>query len=345
MKPDSSSIDPRSKIESYLQSKYGPTTKVQSVVSLVGGACQDNYRVQFFEKNDTPHDIVLRSDKGGSLLSSLSKETEFKVCELAFQKGVKTPKPYFLEKDPSWLGTPFYTMQRISGNASPKYIIKDKEIQDYRKSQLIQDLAKNLAIIHSIQPVESVSIGTNDVDEYHKSILQSMRDSLDELLEPRIAVELVLNWIRDKFPKIQELSLVHGDFRTGNFLVSPSGLEGIVDWEFAHWGDPMEDLAWLCLRDWRFGKLKLEAGGFSTRSELYSEYERFSKSPLDPKRVLFWEIIGNLRWAVGTVQQAERHLRGKDKGIELLSIGRRTCEIEHEMMRLVEKYESGSITG
>ena len=56
-------------------------------------------------------------------------------------------------------------------------------------------------------------------------------------------------------PSRQEITLVHGDFRTGNLMVSPRGLEAVLDWEFAHWGAPEEDLAWLCVRDWRFGRL------------------------------------------------------------------------------------------
>jgi len=89
------------------------------------------------------------------------------------------------------------------------------------------------------------------------------------------------------------------------------------------------------VRDWRFGKLKLEAGGFATRQEFYEEYKKYFPQ-LDEKKVLFWEVMGNLRWAIGSVEQAERHILGLDRGIELASIGRRTCEMEWEAMRLVE---------
>ena len=44
---------------------------------------------------------------------------------------------------------------------------------------------------------------------------------------------------------------MHGDFRLGNFLITDNGLQGVLDWELTHLGDPMEDLAWACSRIWR----------------------------------------------------------------------------------------------
>jgi len=119
-------------------------------------------------------------------------------------------------------------------------------------------------------------------------------------------------------------------------MVSPDGLQGIVDWEFAHWGDRHEDISWLCMKDWRFGKLNKEVGGFTDRETFYAEYEKSSGKKVDPRRVTYWEIMGNARWGCGAAGQAERHLSGMDKGIELASIGRRTCEMEFEAMRLIE---------
>ena len=146
----------------------------------------------------------------------------------------------------------------------------------------------------------------------------------------------MINWLNSHLEETDEPVLVHGDFRTGNFMATPEEVTGIVDWEFAHFGDRHEDIAWLCMRDWRFGKLNKEVGGFADREEFYAEYEKFSGIKVYPKKVRFWEVIGNLRWALGSAAQAERHISGADKGIELASIGRRTCEMELEAMRLIE---------
>ena len=73
-------------------------------------------------------------------------------------------------------------------------------------------------------------------------------------------------------PTRPRLSLVHGDFRNGNLIVDENGLRAVLDWEMAHLGDPMEDLGWLCVNSWRFGRHELPVGGFGTREELFAGY-------------------------------------------------------------------------
>lgn len=337
----------KEKLEGYLTGKLKSQVTITKFNSLSGGACQDNYLVDI-RVNDGElsgeHELVLRTDKGGSLFSSLSREDEFQVCKAVYEIGALTPKPLLLEPDANKLGQPFYFMERVSGNANGRFIVKDRSIAEYRKTGLILDLAENLAKIHSIVPPNSETdltkaIGNASSDTQNKlagNAIKDIRDSLSSIDEAHPAIELALNWLDLNKPECDQLVLVHGDFRSGNFMVAPEGLQGILDWEFSHWGDRHEDISWLCMRDWRFGKQNKEVGGFADRSDFYSAYEQASKFKVKPSSVLFWEIIGNLRWAMGSIQQAERHLSGKDKGIELAAIGRRTGEMEYEAMRLIE---------
>jgi aminoglycoside phosphotransferase (APT) family kinase protein len=129
--------------------------------------------------------------------------------------------------------------------------------------------------------------------------------------------------------------LLHGDFRVGNFLVDSKGLNGIVDWEFCRMGDPLEDLAWPCLRDWRYGNGEAQLGGIGAREPFIQAYERASGRTIDRKAIDYWEILGNLRWAVTCLSQANRHLSGGDLSVELASLGRRSAEMQMEMLRLI----------
>ncbi len=56
-------------------------------------------------------------------------------------------------------------------------------------------------------------------------------------------------------------------------------------------------------------------------------------------RVQFWEMLGNLRWAVGCMAQAHRHLSGQAASVEFASLGRKTCEMELELLDLIEQAE------
>ena len=239
--------------------------------------------------------------------------------------------------DEAVLGKPFSLLEWVPGKATGRYVVKDRALKDIRK-QLPGQLAANLAHIHSVKS-DHPELDFLRVPETSPALegCQEMRQEVQQLLEAHPAMELALNWLEQNAQPTDQLVLVHGDFRTGNFMVSPEGLHGILDWEFAHFGDRHEDISWLCMRDWRFGKLNLEAGGISSRTEFYEAYEKASGARVDPNQVRYWEVMGNLRWAVGAAGQAERHLSGKTRGIELAAIGRRVGEMEYEMLRLIEE--------
>src|SRR6185503_12369798 len=131
--------------------------------------------------------------------------------------------------------------------------------------------------------------------------------------------------------------LVHGDFRTGNYLADESGVTAILDWEGAHLGDPIEDLGWVCVKSWRFGSIDKPAGGFGSREDLWSAYRRAGGAEIDRARAHWWEVFGTVRWGVICLTQAWRHLSGSVKSMELASIGRRAVETEVDLLQLLKE--------
>jgi aminoglycoside phosphotransferase (APT) family kinase protein len=160
---------------------------------------------------------------------------------------------------------------------------------------------------------------------------------LGRLPAPAPAIEFGLRWLGAHLPAHEEVVLVHGDFRTGNFLVTPDGLAAVLDWEFSHFGSPYEDLTWISVRDWRFNRLDKPIGGFAAREPFYDAYTRASGRGLDPAQLLWWEIYGNLRWAAGSLFQGERYLSGEERDLELIAIARRSIEMEFEALRLIKR--------
>jgi aminoglycoside phosphotransferase (APT) family kinase protein len=143
--------------------------------------------------------------------------------------------------------------------------------------------------------------------------------------------ELGFRWLHDNLPPPGTIGLVHGDFRMGNFLLNEHGLVAVLDWELAHLGDPMEDIAWLCTRAWRFGGPG-EVGGFGARAEFYRAY-----GDVDVRRVHFWEVLATLKWGVICQLQSFAHLRGELPSVERAAIGRRVTETELDLLLLLEE--------
>ncbi|MDX6432679.1 MAG: hypothetical protein QOE54_5045, partial [Streptosporangiaceae bacterium] len=151
---------------------------------------------------------------------------------------------------------------------------------------------------------------------------------------PHPALELAVRRLELQRPPQGRTAVVHGDFRHGNFIVGPDGLRAVLDWELAHLGDPLEDLGWLCVKAWRFGS-PLPVGGFGGYEQLVGAYEKAAGVRVDRHALRWWEMFGILKWAVVCVMQAERHLSGGERSIELAALGRRVAENEWDLLRML----------
>jgi hypothetical protein len=164
-----------------------------------------------------------------------------------------------------------------------------------------------------------------------------------DFAEPRPALEIGLRWLARHQPAPSGDTLVHGDFRTGNLIVARDGLQGVLDWELTHRGDPMQDLGWLCTKAWRFGS-EHPAGGFGTRADLMSGYADGGGIPPDEATQRWWELYGTVRWAVLCRRQAARYLADAEPSIELAVLGRRVCEQEYDVLLALGYAEPISVT-
>lgn len=302
---------------------------------LHGGACQENFKVEL-TLDGAPLTLALRSDARTSLPGSLRRAAEFQVIERAVNAGVNTPRPRWLTPNLVRDGADAYLLDWVPGEAIGRRVVRNPELAQARE-RLPTELATTLAKLHAVTPTNTELPISGLAALPAERALNELTSMVRAMPSVYPAVEFSLRWLRERLPVDREVVLVHGDFRTGNFMVTPEGLAGVLDWEFAHWGSPYEDLSWVSVRDWRFNRLELPIGGFSKRAPFYAAYEAASGRRVDEPTVLWWEIVGNLRWAVGSVHQGERYLSGEQTDLELLAIARRNVEMEFEALRLIQR--------
>jgi aminoglycoside phosphotransferase (APT) family kinase protein len=167
--------------------------------------------------------------------------------------------------------------------------------------------------------------------------LDGMRAQLDSLWQPAPALALGLRWLSRTAGDVPpRLALVHGDFRTGNIIVDPTGLRALLDWEATHLGDPMADLSWIALRTWRFGEDALEIGGFSERAPFVDAYVR-AGGEFDARAFHWWKVYGTMRWGLGLAKQAIAHMDGSVPSIVMAASGRRVAELEFDLLALLRR--------
>ena len=186
-----------------------------------------------------------------------------------------------------------------------------------------------LAGLHAIDPAEVP--GAVEADEPH-AVLER-RTSLVDDRSPTF--EKAYEWLVANRPPRTATTIVHGDLRLGNIIVDADGLAAAIDWELVHVGDPLEDLAWLCVKAWRFGA-PLEVGGLGTIDQLVAAYEAAGGRTVD-RDALHW-------WLVAEDAAVGHRLHGPGRGpplaarcarVELAAIGRRVAEQEWDLIELL----------
>ncbi|WP_280406562.1 phosphotransferase family protein [Nocardia carnea] len=217
-------------------------------------------------------------------------------------------------------------MNTVPGEALPRRLHRDPGYAAVR-AHLAEDFGYVLGLIHRT-PVTTLTALDN------RDPLDAIEETYRDLAEPRPAVEIALRWLRDNRPPDRPAVLVHGDFRLGNMLIDADGIRGVLDWELAHLGNPIEDLGWLCVRAWRFGAAA-PVGGLGTRDQLIDGYERATGDRPPAAELHWWEVFGTLKWLVLSRFQAERHLGGTEYSLELAAIGRRVCESEYDLLEVL----------
>jgi aminoglycoside phosphotransferase (APT) family kinase protein len=291
-------------------------------VLLAGGASKEAWAVDAGGEKL----LVRRAAAGVIHKHTLSLADEFAVLEAAHEAGVKVPRP--ISYIPDLDGREAFVMERLEGETIGRRIVRKDDLE-HARSLLPVQMAEQLAKIHAI-PHGRVPF----LDEAR---LERMIVELDEVGEPRPAIELGLWWLRENRPPLREPVVVHGDFRIGNLVVDEDGLRGVLDWEFAHVDDPVRDLAFSLVRAWRFGVPQKRLGGIGDVEPYLDAYNELTGFDVSADELFYWELAGNVGWAIGCLTQMQRHLSGLDRSVELATLGRLGAEVEYEIVHLLEE--------
>ena len=311
--------------------------EIGRIALLAGGAIQENWAIDAeFDggRLSGTQRLVLRCDAATGVPSSLGRIEEFAVLKAAFAAGVTVPEPLFTCADDAIIGKPFFVMRRVAGSALGRPITLDPALEAARPA-IAESLGRELARLQTVRPPRADLAFLPPYDGPRAAIAE-FRAYLDAHPNPRPVLEWALRWAETHLPPPLPPVLCHRDFRTGNYMLQGTRLTAILDWEFAGWGDPDEDIGWLCCKGWRFGRLDREAGGITAREPFYRGYEAESGRRLDPKRVKFWEVYANIRWAVIALQQSDRFLLGGARNLSTAITGRRATECELELLMLLD---------
>lgn len=327
------------RIAAYLSGLWKKPVAVENLARIPGGASRQTYRFDAVMGAER-RGLILRRDPVDSLI-----DTDRRIEYLAYQSfhplGVPTPEPLVLDEDGGVLERPFFLMSRIDGGAAASPFTVDAYAP--HAAEIGRQFFSILGTIAAADPAPlpiSRAARAPMADACWSTELDHWEQELDkdELHPNPIGRAAIRRLRRHPPPPAQKLSVVHGDYRSGNFMHDGQGrILAILDWEMAHIGDPLEDLAWAIDPLWsHFDPTRVS--GLLPRAEAIALWEAGSGLTADPAALQWWELFNSFKGLVIWISAA-RSFRDGGGVNPVLGFTGLYCTRRHDQI-LAEKLEA-----
>ncbi|MGH7896812.1 MAG: phosphotransferase family protein [Candidatus Binatia bacterium] len=307
----------RAPLETWMREAIAPDVEVRELARAPGGASKENF---FFTAGG--RQLLLRLDPGESIVET-DRRREFEILR-AVDGIVPAPRAVAVDRSGTRLGRPAMVMERVGGRSQPELGGRPSGVGIAFEPALRESLAREfldcLVSLHrfdwrtrELPSFDEPRAGTVDAPAWGLAWWERVWH--EDRLEDHPVMVIAAEWLREHLPSADRIVLVHGDYRSGNFLYDDRGrITAILDWELAHLGDPHEDLGWVVNE---LFSVRHEAGerlacGFEPREQMLSRYERATGWAIDRERLRFYEIFNDYKLAVCAHTTALRIARGEN---------------------------------
>jgi aminoglycoside phosphotransferase (APT) family kinase protein len=315
--------DLTARLETYLRRRLPSADRlaVSGLARISGGASRETFRFVLDVSTDGRAErrrLILRRDPSGSLIDT-DRRIEFAALGAFHGGAVPVPAPLWLEEATEPLGHPFFIMAEIEGGEAnplrlmaPPYLALHAQMAA-QKWRILGEIARTdpvaCGLAAAFAPIDPNPVWQTELDRWVKVLDE------DEI-EPQPIQRAAIRWLRrHPPPSPRRLSVVHGDYRTGNLLIGPAGdVLGVLDWEMVHLGDPLEDLAWGINRVWCFLKDE-RVGGLVTRAEAIRIWEAASGLTAEPAALHWWELFSCVKGQAIWVSAAQAFESGRNRDL------------------------------
>ncbi|WPB96108.1 phosphotransferase family protein [Streptomyces malaysiensis] len=319
-------------LSAYLTRRYGAPTRVGGLRRVTGGFARATWRCDI-ETPGSRQGAILRVMGGPALnLSELNRETDAQA--FAHDLGAPVPKPLLFEADPDWLGGPFALIEEVAGGHCT---LSGRDLEPALRETLGHDMWTILGHL-AAAPIDKHTVpatldGGDPRDSAAEQLAEWTQTYRDHEIHPHPVADAAIRWLQRHLPPAAALvGLVHGDYRLGNLLHDGRGtVIAVVDWEMAHLGDPLEDLAWSldARQDANFPE---HAAGLISYADAVAAWQEASQIEIDGDALRWWQVMCAFK-ALGIWTLAGSHFtRGDPKRPADARMGWVLAERQHRIL-------------
>lgn len=255
------------------------------------------------DKGPRDEPVILLVRAAGSQVTA-DPAWEVAVLDRVVAQGVRAPRVWAHDLEGDLFGGPAVLLQRMPGQADPVAFLSAEK--DLGRARTL-DLARAVAELHRADPEDLP--GSEPVVELWRDRFLASR------LEPLPALSWLFDWLSDHEGHVEHPAVVHGDLRPGNVLYEGERITALLDWEMAHLGDPVEDLAWAYRALWSPER-------FVSLCEFVAAYEREAGVRVETHRLRWHRVFCEVKFATISLQAARSVVDGHSHNLRLIDRAR-----------------------
>jgi aminoglycoside phosphotransferase (APT) family kinase protein len=255
-----------------------------------------------------------------------SRKREFELLSLLKNK-IPVPSCFWLDAEAEFYPYPALVYEFATGVVKPS-TVTSKQVTGIginfgpeRREKLADQFVRHLATLHTLPTLTETTLPS-----FEKPVVGSNNSVIKQINWWRRVweedrgtdiplLEVAYQWLVKNAPPIETPSLVHGDYRSGNFLFDETSLDitAFLDWELALIGDRHQDLAWSTYK--LFGHVAEDEKtqlicGLMSEEEFFRRYEEYSGLSIDKERLLYYRVLCNFMSVVHSLGTAYRAAKG-----------------------------------
>jgi aminoglycoside phosphotransferase (APT) family kinase protein len=329
----------RVRLARHLSVTIGGDVAVESLTKFPAGFSWITYdvRVAGFP---AARDVILRIGPPYGLFAPYSAMPEFESLNALQSSGVPIPRVFLANDDPSILGAPFFLCEKVEGGTPlPWGSQKGAALEGARRNSLAHDFIDALAGLHAFD-WRATKLATWGVGATPENAAQRQLDFWQARFErwalrPHPMAHRAFAWLRRHTPKASRLCVVHGDYRLGNFLERDGRITAILDWELVHLGDPVEDLGWAFLPQYRGGAPLV--CGLASETDFLARYEARAGLKVDPAALRFYVIFSLLKLAFTHMAAARCFEDGLFNDLRMPAMATQIAPVFRQIAKMLER--------
>lgn len=329
----------RARLGAYLTAEAGAAVTVDCLVKFPAGFSWITYGVKLsgFPKAS---DLILRLGPPYGLYAPYSAMPEFLSLGALQTSDVPVPRVYAASDDSTILGAPFFLCQRVDGDTPLPWGGQGNEgMEGARRESLARDFIHALAALHNFdwRATELVSWGAGVTNENAAALqIEQWHERFRRwALRPHPMAHRTFAWLRQNQPVAPRIAIVHGDYRLGNFLERGSRITAILDWELVHLGDPVEDVGWAFLPQYRGGTDLV--CGLANEQDFLACYEALAGYSVDRRALRFYIVFSLLKLALTHMAAARCFEDGRFDDMRMPAMATQMAPVFRQIEKTLER--------